>query len=325
MSRNARYLGLYSVLLWAGACSVYSSSLVDGSAEPVTQGGSAAAGKSGGTAGKSGNTGGSSVAEPGGGGEGGEDQAGGAGNTSGSGGTDAAGTGNTAGSSTGGTGGSPSTGGGAGTSGTGGTMNWDAVVDGFEDKDLTLEQTDGRSGVWYTFHDTTAGKMTPSPLVVSSLTDAPAELGMYAMHITATGYTSYGSGLGVDFRAGKKLYDASAYTGIRFWAKVGDAAGTNTRHRMQISDIKTDPLGELCTPGAAAPEGKKCEDHYGANLVLTTEWKQFSFTFAQLSQLGWGYPADTKIKLDPTSLYGLQFTAKPDLEVDLWIDQVEFY
>ncbi|MDF3072204.1 MAG: hypothetical protein K0R38_7805 [Polyangiaceae bacterium] len=320
MSREARILAGYALLLFGSACSVYSSSLVD-SVEPVTQGGggNGEAGKSGNTAGKSGNTAGTAGDEPGGGGEGGAPDAGGTG-AGGTGGSAAAGASSTSGASTGGTGGNGGT---AGTGGTGGTVNLDAVVDGFEDKDLTLEQTDGRSGVWYTFHDTTTGKMTPSPLVVSALTDAPVELGLYAMHITATGYTSYGSGLGVDFRAGKKPYDASAYTGIRFWAKV--ATGKNTRHRMQISDVNTDPLGEQCTPGATAPDGEKCEDHYGVNLVLTTEWKQYSHTFAQLSQLGWGYPADPEVKLDATSLYGLQFTAKPDLEVDLWVDQVEFY
>src|SRR5689334_18602727 len=130
--------------------------------------------------------------------------------------------------------------------------------------------------------------MTPTPLVCSPLTDAPAELGMYGMHITATGFSEYGSGLGVDFRAGKKLYDASKYTGIRFWAKVG--AGKNTRHRVQIADINTDPAGKLCDPEGTPEEGTKCEDHFGAEYQFTTAWKQYTLEFAEATQLDWGYP-----------------------------------
>lgn len=316
----------FAVLSFAfvGACSVYTDSLVDGAAQPVTEGGSdAGAGRGGGGAGTSSTSGGTGQDKPA-GGEGGDAEPSGGGAMNGG----SAGSA-TAGTDGGGAGGSSSVagGGGGGTAGAGGSGGGaidNPLLDGFEDNDLTLERNDGRGGVWYTFHDTTTGTITPTPLAPSPLTDAPAELGVFAMHITATGYSDYGSGLGVDLRSGKKLYDASRYTGIRFWAKVG--AGKNTRHRLQISDINTDPLGAKCTKGADAPEGAKCEDHYGKDLTFTTTWTQYSYSFAELEQVGWGYPPDDNTtKLDTTSLYGLQFKANAKLEVDLWIDQLEFY
>jgi Carbohydrate binding domain (family 11) len=325
----------FAVLSFAfvGACSVYTNSLVDGAAQPVTEGGSdAGAGRGGAGADASSTSGGTTQDRPA-GGEGGEaEPSGGSAMNGGSAGSSTAGTdgGGAGGSSAGGSfgGSSGASGGGAGgtsgSAGSGGGVSDGPLLDGFEDNDLLVEQYDGRSGVWYTFDDGTTGTITPTPLTCTPLTDAPSELGKFAIHVTATGYSDYGSGLGVDFISGKMPYDASRYTGIRFWAKVG--AGKNTRHRLQISDSNTDPMGGKCTTGSSAPQGAKCEDHYGKDLTLTSTWAQYTYAFADLIQLGWGYPPDNNTtKIDSTSLYGLQFKANSKLEVDLWIDQLEFY
>lgn len=323
-SQDARRLASFGALVFASSCSVYSNDLLDEASAGVSQSGSdgTVAGKSNGAAGSLG-SGGTDTVEPSAGGEGGspdgEGAAPGAGTAAGgsaAGSGSQAGNGNTGGSLTGGSGGSA-------TGGSGGTVASGDLVDGFEDEDITLEQTSGRGGVWYLFHDATTGTMGPSPLKTSPLTDAPAELGAFALNITATGFTDYGSGLGVDFRAGKKVYDASKYTGIRFWARVGE--GKNTRHRVQIADVNTDALGKHCDPAATAVEGTKCDDHYGVNAVFTTTWTQYSYRFDELSQIGWGYPGDPELKLDPSAVYGLQVTAKAKLNVDLWLDQIEFF
>ncbi len=322
-SRDARALAGCGALVFACSCSVYSSSLVDDALVQGGGSGSATAGSStSGSAGKSSN-GGTSGQEPGAGGEGGEGEpAGGTAGSGGSGGSGDSGSGNTSGAAAGGTG----TGGSAGTagsSGTGGTDPLDNLLDGFEDNDLVVEQVSGRGGVWYTFHDKTTGTMTPSPLACSPLTGAPAELGMFAMHITATGFSDYGSGLGTDFRASKKLFDASSYTGIRFWAKIG-AAGKNLIHRVQVADVNTDADGKHCDPAGAAGTYTQCDDHFGSPFTFTTDWKQYELVFAKLKQLDFGYPGG-EAKLDTKQVYGLQITAKKSLAVDLWIDQIEFY
>jgi hypothetical protein len=214
--------------------------------------------------------------------------------------------------------------GGAGSAGTGGggapvTSTGD-LLDGFEDVDLTLEQTAGRGGVWYLFDDGTVGKAGPTPLTCTELVSAPVALGSYAMHITATGFTGWGSGLGVDFRAGKKVYSGGAHTGIRFWARV--AEGKNTRHRVQLVDGTSDALGGKCDPAVDAVVGTQCDDHFGINLVFSSSWAQYWVPFADLTQVGWGHAAPS---VDKTTLYGLQVTAKAKLEVDLWLDQIEFF
>jgi hypothetical protein len=194
------------------------------------------------------------------------------------------------------------------------------LLDGFEDANLLLESGTGRNGVWYLFHDGSVGTLGPEPLVCTELTGAPAALGMYAMHITATGFTGWGSGLGVDFRAGKKQYDGSKLSGVRFWARVGE--GKNKQHRIQLVDATTDALGGKCNPAANAPDGEKCDDHFGKDLVLTTSWTLYVVPFTELGQVGFGTSAEA---LDKEHLYGLQVTAKPKLNVDLWIDQIELF
>jgi len=310
----------------ANACSVYSRDLSDDAAVSVTRSGRDAVG-----AGR----GGGGVGEASGGGDAESANAGQASSVSGSAG---AGTRPCAG-----TGGATASAGGAArsgnsaTPGVGGDAGGDAgigpslgggspilppgdLLDGFEDEDLTLEPTDGRGGVWYLFDDGTVGSVGPTPLVCSPLVGAPPELGMYAMHVTATGFSGFGSGLGVDFRDGKKVYDGAKYTGFRFWARVGD--GKNTHHRIQIADATTEPAGGKCNAAASAPDGQKCNDHFGINKTFTTSWARYSIRFDELTQVGWGNAAPT---LDRAALYGLQVTAKAKLEVDLWLDQIEFF
>jgi hypothetical protein len=298
------------------ACSVYTDELIDADASGIgshagTDDGLSGAGGSGG---KSSATGGKASMTEAGSTASGTGAEGGAPNPDGM-----------AGEGNGGSGAEAGTAGTAGTSaGTAGTAGGGSVasplIDGFEDEDITLEQTSGRGGVWYLFDDGTTGKTGPDPLACSDVEDAPESLGDFALHITASGFTDWGSGLGADFRAGKKVYDASKYTGIRFWARVGE--GKNTRHRLQLVDGTTDKLGGKCNAAANAPDGEKCEDHFGINLVFTSTWTEYTVPFADLSQIGWGLPADA---LDTATLYGLQVTAKAKLDVDLWLDQIEFF
>lgn len=320
-SQDARRLASFGALVFASSCSVYSNDLLDQASAGVSQSGSdgTVAGKNSGSAGSSSDGGSVSEVPPIGGEGGGPDGEGAAPNAGSTTGGSSAGSSAQAGNGTGGS----ATGGSAGTAGSGGTASTGDLLDGFEDEDITLEQVNGRGGVWYLFHDATTGTMTPNPLTCAPLTQSPAELGAYGLHVTATGFTDYGSGLGVDFRAGKKVYDASKYSGIRFWARVGE--GKNTRHRVQIADVNTDALGKHCDPAATAVEGTKCDDHYGVNAIFTSTWKQYSYRFDELSQIGWGYPGDPELKLDASAVYGLQITAKAKLEVDLWLDQIEFF
>jgi len=327
--RGWRTLALFGAFGLTGACSVYTSDLLEQTTSIVTGGtGNASGGRASTAAGTTSTTAGKSGDEtPAAGGDDGADpdptEAGSGGLANGGGGTGGTGESGGGGSATGGTGGTTGhvggTAGTAGTAGTGGATGPD-LVDGFEDENLTLEQTDGRGGVWYLVGDGTAGTVGPDPLECSPLTGAPDELGGFAMHVTAAGFTGSGSILGADLRNLKTVYNASRFTGIRFWAKVG--SGKNTKHRVQITDATTDRAGGNCDPAATAVAAEKCDDHFGFAATFTTSWAQYSITFAQMTQLGWGKAGTA---LDKTAIYGLQFTAKPKLNVDLWLDQIEFF
>ena len=324
MPRRWRTLALFGAFAVTGACSVYTSDLLEETTGIVAGGaGSATAGGTSTLAGTSGATGGNGEV-PSGGGDGGAGASTGEGGEAGEGGVANGGspTGDAGAPTTAGGGGSHSggtVGSGGGNAGSGGGTTGPDLVDGFEDDDLTLEQNDGRGGVWYLVGDGTVGTVGPTPLVCTPISGAPAELGAYAMHITATGFTGSGSILGADFRDLKKVYDASRFTGIRFWAKVG--AGKNTKHRVQIADATTDKAGGKCVPSSTVA-AEKCEDHFGFAATFTTSWAQYTITFQQMTQLGWGKAGTA---LDKAHVYGLQFTAKPKLEVDLWLDQIEFF
>jgi hypothetical protein len=311
-----------------GACSVYTNDMLEPTTG-ITTAGNNSSGSSSDRAGSSSvagsNSGGGkpSTDTPSEGGEGGEagsePTAGTA--AAGKGGTDSGGT---AGTESGGTAGVAGT---AATAGTGGgvVVGNPNLLDDFEDQNLTIEETDKRGGVWYTFTNGTNGTMEPDPLESSANTDAPEALGGFAMHITATDFTgtdAVGSGLGVDFRDSKKVYDGSKFSGIRFWAKAGSTASAKTKRRLQITDSTTDEAGGKCNPAAAAPSEEKCNAHFGIALTFTTSWAQYSVPFEQLEQPGWGLQADA---LNTAALYGLQFTAPPSAVVDLWLDQVEFF
>jgi hypothetical protein len=327
--RTSRWLAAFVAFGLSGACSVYTSDLLEATTG-ITTAGNSSSGSSSHAGAPGGSTSNAEGGKPGTvttseGGEGGDSTAspGTAGATGGMGTTGGSGTPGTAGGGTGGTGtaGTSATAGSAGTGG--GPVGDGNLLDDFEDENLTIEQTDTRGGVWYTFTDGTTGTIAPSPLVVTANSGAPADLGGFAMHITATGFTStgtVGSGLGVDFRNLKKVYDASKFTGIRFWAKVG--AGKNTKHRVQIADATTDKAGGKCNPAADAVNGEKCDDHFGIGLTFTATWAQYTVRFDKLTQIGWGNPADA---LDTAAVYGLQITAAPKAAVDLWLDQIEFF
>ncbi len=51
--------------------------------------------------------------------------------------------------------------------------------------------------------------------------------------------------MGFSFANPKGPYDASAYTGVSFWAKLG--SGSQKTLRLKVPDINTDPDGHVCT------------------------------------------------------------------------------
>lgn len=211
-------------------------------------------------------------------------------------------------------------GGSAGSGGFAGAPPYESIDD-FEDLNSVVDLSHQRNGPWYVFSDGTAG--TKSPLTVALLGAANARDGSTAaLHFTASGFTSWGAGVGADLvntAAVKVAYDVSAYKGIRFYAKVATASQKSLK--VLIPTTYSDLLGGKCVAAAGTSQ---CGDHlFCAVTTLKTTWDVYQCNFVDLKQAGFGLH---QTALDPASVYSIQFTfaTPPALPVDLWIDDVSF-
>src|SRR5690606_31365066 len=132
--------------------------------------------------------------------------------------------------------------------------------------------------------------------------DADPYAGSYSMVVTGSdvvnavddaGATTYGSaGVGFTFNDNCP-YDASAYTGISFWAK-----GVGT---IQFSLATADTVPVEDDGGACA---SSCYDNFAApSITLTDTWTEYTYTWDQLKQGGWG----AKATLDPAAISKVQW------------------
>ena len=121
------------------------------------------------------------------------------------------------------------------------------------------------------------------------------------------------AGMGFNFIDPKGAYNASAYKGISFWAKVGE--GSTTKVRLKVPDANTDPDGKVCTD---------CFNDFGSDLELTTTWTKYTIPFNTMAQLpGWGAPHPAGV--DPARLYGIQWQVNsPGATYDVWVDDIAF-
>jgi hypothetical protein len=171
----------------------------------------------------------------------------------------------------------------------------------------------GFSGHWYLFNDQTDGGVeTPYPFMMTSLDVANASLptSTSAAHAAGSGFTGFGCGMGfsITAAAGGK-YNASAYTGITFWAKVG--AGAATHITVSTFDTRAE-VG--CT---------KCGDEPLSSFDATNTWAKYNLPFSNFRQAGFGDPQFGLF--DPNGFGGAQFYVGGANKFDLWIDDIAFY
>ncbi len=211
--------------------------------------------------------------------------------------------------------GAPVTGAAAANSADGKKCGPDGLLDDAEDDNNQVSLTKGRSGYWYTFADKAGSSVTPAAGGTFAMSEGGANGSKHAAHMSGKvgGGTIVYAGMGFNFVDPKGPYNASAYKGISFWAKIG--AGSTTHVRVKIPDGNTDPDGKVCTD---------CFNDFGADLELTPSWTKYTIPFRSTSQLaGWGAPHPGSI--DASKLYGLQWQVNtPGASYDIWVDDVEF-
>jgi len=196
------------------------------------------------------------------------------------------------------------------------------MIDDMDDGDGSILATAGRIGAWYTYNDATAtGMQKPVAMTPFTMESGGRDGKGYAAATSGSGFTVWGAGMGFNLHdpgdgmngSAKITYDASAYSGIAFWAKAGP--GSVSSLRVNVSDKNTDPAGAVCAPA------DKCNDHFGKDIRLTEAWTLYTMAFSDLLQLGWGQPSAS---LDVAHLYAVQFQVAKGVTFDVWLDDVAF-
>ena len=175
-----------------------------------------------------------------------------------------------------------------------------------------------RVGFWFTYVDDYSSKstITPAPESVAKpeLLSTPRDASQLAMHAYGK-YTDY-AGLGVLFNLAveggtPKTYDASAYTGVRFWAK---SSYSYLLVRGQTDATESVDNGGTCTKSS-------CIGNYYTLSSVSSSWKEYSVAFSKLD--------DGTATFKASNLWSIEFgphsCSSSNCSFDFWIDDVRLY
>jgi hypothetical protein len=126
--------------------------------------------------------------------------------------------------------------------------------------------------------------MYPDPAGPFTMAETGDVCRKLAVHVRGSGFSLWGADVG--FGLGDP-YDASKYIGFVFWAKID--TGTVAVVRVAFPDKDSSLVGGICTPNSTGPSA--CGDHFGLRVSLTSTWRKYAISFAELSQDGWGFQA----------------------------------
>jgi hypothetical protein len=202
------------------------------------------------------------------------------------------------------------------------------LIDDMEDDDSSIEFSAGRSGSWFVFNDET-GTQQPTdqdvPFPLARLASPRGE-SSYAAWTSGEDFMSWGAGIGFELKT-QSSYDGSGYAGFAFWARRG--ADASARLRADVTDRNTTPFGRVCDrtamcdrSGPCDPALRACYDNFGVGVDLEEDWQFYSFSWEELSQVGWS--GNTYDAISRTALFGIRFQSEPEKRFEFWIDDVAF-
>jgi hypothetical protein len=181
----------------------------------------------------------------------------------------------------------------------------DEVISLFEDGNFGSRQVAGRGGTFWGTINTDNG--ATATLTVPEM---PVRCGSSrALRFAGTATTTTPILRLFLLQGSAQFYDASAYRGVRFSLRSGVAA----RVRLKLPDRNTISFGGMCVV---------CNDHWGADLDVTPDWKSFSITFASLAQTGTG---DDEESLDEAALSAIELVVRNQAAFELFVDDVSFF
>jgi hypothetical protein len=163
---------------------------------------------------------------------------------------------------------------------------------------------------------------TADPIPATKIPNGGRCGSQYAIRIQAGPFTDWGGKLGTQFT---KPFDASAWDGIAFWARI--APGSEGTARISLSDQHTDTTYNqslavpYCNPQTTKTVYKDGCDKYGSYVPMIDNWRYFRIPFSELRQEGWGRQAPT---FDVFGILSIELTFKVG-SWEFWIDDISFY
>jgi hypothetical protein len=186
----------------------------------------------------------------------------------------------------------------------------DGLIDDMEDGNSQLSQLDGREGYWWRSQDDVGSTIEPDKFTPVETEGGNGLCAMYRGK-TSSAEGAWGVNFGANFM-GSGTYDASKYVGITFRAKVGP--DSTTKVRFKIGDVNTHKDAGVC---------KDCWNHFGQNLVLSTEWAEYQVLFAETRQApGWGDPNPPALSVD--QLWNVDWSIDPGVAFEIYVDDIQF-
>jgi hypothetical protein len=319
--------GIGGVIDLGGSLAAAGSVAVAGSSEPPASAGNAGGGSSGGVIGTGAGSGG--VGQAGAAGAAGSLSSGGAPGSAGSiGSAGSAGGATSSGGATGtgahpaggatGSGGATETGGHAsggsaggvtgGAVATGGAVGCGTLIDNFETNTGYICRDNGRVGYWFSYKDAASTFWPVGTPSLPSPLDMPRGTSQRALHAYGTVVEYVGIGCFIN-SVPTLTYNASAYTGVRFYI-MGTASAPKLYVQTRATEATvyggTCPLATLtCSASGAAISG-----------VLPGDWTLVSIPFSSLD--GGSAPFNS------SDVWSIEFQPGPGA-FDFWIDDLSFY
>lgn len=196
--------------------------------------------------------------------------------------------------------------------------NFDSLENGYSGN--------GLQGGWFVYDDGSAGTQLPSNADLRPVSGGPND-STGALHVQGSGFTEWGSGFASVFASdasGACLFDASAYSGLTFWAK-GSIEPDDSVDPWDPGVLRVMLVEKDVVP---LPEGN-CDDSVGdcwsshrVRIELDDCWRRYSFSFNAFQTDDWGFPGGP---LDLNELYELSFELGRGNSYDIWIDDLAFF
>ncbi len=185
------------------------------------------------------------------------------------------------------------------------------LIDDFEDGDDVILPNDERSGTWYVFNDGSGIQEPGGPDQVTPALLAPVrDASERGLHTFGSGFMLWGASVRANLRAAAgapQPYDASRYTGVRFWARSGD-------DEEHAAFLLVPSVGTTMCPG--------CGDHFGTEFEYSSEWQEYRMPFDEMRQRGFGMPRPALAKRE---IIAVEILFEGGVDFDVWIDDIGFY